>query len=113
MDPLLMKDPQDDRRLSPRFPMRLPVTVNRCDGQAMAASTFSRDVSSGGIYFFLDSAVQAGAHLEFIVSLPPADTLSPAIRANYSGKVIRCSALQDGAYGIAVSMKWNGYMYEA
>jgi hypothetical protein len=102
-----------ERRSEPRFPMLLPVFVRQCNGMELHASTYSRDVSSSGIFFYLDSEVREGAPLEFTLSLPPGDLLQASIRVNYSGKVIRVSALPQGIYGVAASMECFGYVGNA
>lgn len=106
------QDPQD-RRKAPRFSMRLPVFVNRCNGQTLDSSTYSRDVSSSGIYFYMASALEEGTVLEFTLSLPPDDVLHMPIRVNYVGKAIRVKALSNGTYGVAASMESYGFVGEA
>ena len=108
-----MSKAEPDRRKAPRFSMRLPVFVNRCNGQTLDASTFSRDVSSNGIYFYMDAAIEEGTVLEFTLSLPPDDVLRIPIRVNYSGKAIRVKALHNGSYGVAASMESYGFVGEA
>lgn len=93
--------------------MRLPVFVNRCDGETVDRSTYSRDVSSNGIYFYMDSSVAEGTVLEFTVSLPPDDVLHVPIRVNYQGKAIRVKQLHNGTYGVAASMESYGFVGEA
>ena len=93
--------------------MRLPVFVNRCNGQTVDRSTYSRDVSSAGIYFYMDSAIEEGTVLEFTVSLPPDDVLRVPIRVNYSGKAVRVKPLPNGTYGVAASMESYGFVGEA
>ena len=93
--------------------MRLPVQVNRCSGQECAKSTFSRDVSSSGIYFYFDSAIEEGASLEFTLSLPPDDVLRNPIRVNYSGKAIRVRQLTNSIFGVAATMESYGFVGEA
>lgn len=93
--------------------MRLPVFVNSYQGKQVDKSTFCRDVSSKGIYFYLDSEIEEGSALEFTVSLPPDDVLRVPIRVNYSGKAVRVRQLANGAYGIAATMESYGFVGEA
>jgi len=93
--------------------MRLPVMVNRCNGVDCAKSTFSRDVSSSGIYFYLDSAMDEGAAIEFTLSLPPDDVLHLPIRVNYVGKTIRVRQLTNSVFGVAAVMESYGFAGEA
>ena len=103
----------EERRKSPRFSMRLPVFVNTCDGRQVDKSTFCRDVSSKGIYFYLDDPILEGSPLEFTLSLPPDDVLRTPIRVNYAGKAIRVRQLANGSYGVAATMESYGFVGEA
>lgn len=103
----------EERRRAPRFSMRLPVFVNRCDGENVDRSTYSRDVSSNGIYFYMDDEIKEGVDLEFTVSLPPDDVMRIPIRVNYSGRAIRVKQLTNGTYGVAATMESYGFAGEA
>jgi len=108
-----MSESTAERRRAPRFSMRLPVMVNRCNGVECATSTFSRDVSSSGIYFYYDSALQEGEEIEFTLSLPPDDVLRTPIRVNYVGKAIRVRQLTNSVFGVAAIMESYGFAGEA
>ena len=103
----------EERRKAPRFSMRLPVFVSRCNGQVLDASTYSHDVSSAGILFYLDSSIEEGTILEFTVSLPPDEVLRLPIRVNYSGKAVRIKKLHNGTFGVAATMESYGFVGEA
>ena len=77
-----------DKRATRRFALRLPVSVRYGEGtEEHAAQT--RDVSARGICFFVDSAIQAGADIDFTLTLPPEITLTEAIRVRCRGRVVR------------------------
>jgi hypothetical protein len=77
-----------DKRATRRFALRLPVSVRYGEGaEERAAQT--RDVSARGICFFIDSAIQAGAAIDFTLTLPPEITLTEAIRVRCRGRVVR------------------------
>jgi hypothetical protein len=79
---------EKDKRATRRFALRLPVSVHYGeDGQEHNAQT--RDVSARGICFFVDSAIQAGAGIDFTLTLPPEITLTESIRVRCRGRVVR------------------------
>ena len=57
-----------------------------------------RDVSARGICFYLDSAIEQGAHIGFTLTLPPEVTLTESIRVQCQGRVVRVEdAKPDGS----------------
>ena len=79
---------EKDKRATRRFALRLPVNVRYGEhGADHEAQT--RDVSARGICFYLDSAIQAGAGIDFTLTLPPEITLTESIRVRCKGRVLR------------------------
>ena len=79
---------EKDKRATRRFALHLPVTVRYGEnGQDHEAQT--RDVSARGICFYIDSAIQAGAGIDFTLTLPPEITLTESIRVRCRGRVVR------------------------
>src|ERR1700749_1995270 len=78
--------PENDKRATRRFALRLPVTVAYGE-QERSAQT--RDVSARGICFYVDSAIQAGSAIDFTLTLPPEITLTESIRVHCKGHVVR------------------------
>ena len=77
-----------DKRATRRFALRLPVNVSYGEPvEEHGAQT--RDVSARGICFYLDSGIQAGAAIDFTLTLPPEITLTEAIRVRCKGRVVR------------------------
>ena len=93
--------PENDKRATRRFALRLPVSVHYGEnGQEHTAQT--RDVSARGICFYVDSAIQAGAGLDFTLTLPPEITLTESIRVRCKGRVVRVeSGNSDGKVAVA------------
>jgi len=87
-----MAEPQEEKRAARRFPLRVPVTVNR-DHLAQNELAQIRDVSARGICFYLDSAVTQGSPIGFTLTLPPEITLTESIRVQCKGRVVR---VEDG-----------------
>lgn len=80
--------PDQNKRSTRRFALRLPVSVRYGEnGSDHDAQT--RDVSARGICFYLDSAIQAGATIDFTLTLPPEITLTESIRVRCKGRVLR------------------------
>jgi len=76
-----------EKRISRRFALRLPVAVSYDDNGAQETSSQTRDVSARGISFFVDSPIASGSPIEFTLTLPAEITLTEAIRVHCKGKV--------------------------
>jgi len=97
----------DERRREPRFDMRLPLVLTRCNDQPVFKNTFSRDISSQGIYFYLDSEMSPDVSFEFILTLPPSQMYA-SLRMRYAGRSLRVHPLGDGSFGVAAVIKSRG-----
>jgi PilZ domain len=49
----------------------------------------TRDVSSRGVFMYLETDIRVGAAIEFIMTLPPEITLADPIRVRCTGRVLR------------------------
>jgi hypothetical protein len=90
-----MAAPQQEKRAARRFPLRVPVTINR-DHTGPDESAQLRDVSARGICFYLESSVTQGSPIAFTLTLPPEITLTESIRVQCKGRVVR---VEDGLPG--------------
>jgi len=91
-----------EKRSTRRFALRLPVSVNYNEGEKQGKSAQTRDVSARGICFYVDSAIEAGAPIEFTLTLPPEITLTESIHVRCKGKVVRVEDAQtDGKVAVA------------
>ncbi|HWR36167.1 MAG TPA: PilZ domain-containing protein [Clostridia bacterium] len=77
-----------EQRATRRFPLKLPVTVRYAQGRP-ETNAQTRDVSSRGICFYMDSRLDTGSQIEFTLTLPPEITMTEAIRVRCRGKVVR------------------------
>ena len=84
-----MAETEREKRATRRFALRLPVSVAYTDDGAQEKTAQTRDVSARGICFYVDSAIAAGAPIEFTLTLPPEITLTESIRVRCKGKVVR------------------------
>lgn len=97
-----MAEAQQDKRATRRFALRLPVSVTYAENGAQEKTAQTRDVSARGICFYLDSAIAAGATIEFTLTLPPEITLTESIRVRCKGRVVRVDdAASDGRVAVA------------
>jgi len=105
--------PQQERRGTRRFGLRLPVSVNYNQSTTQDAAATSRDVSARGICFYVDSAVEAGAPIEFTLTLPPEITLTESIHVRCKGKVVRVDEPgQDGKVAVAAVIEEYEFLPE-
>jgi PilZ domain. len=108
-----MAEPQQEKRAARRFPLRVPVTVNR-DHQAQNEVAQIRDVSARGICFYLDSAVTQGSPIGFTLTLPPEITLTESIRVQCKGRVVRVGdAKDDGKVTVAAVIEEYEFLPQA
>jgi PilZ domain len=109
-----MHDTVDERRIAPRFPMRLPMKVKFFNESPREEVTFTRDVSSSGVFFYLDGYIEnhPGEHepIEFTLTLPLNSAMAPEIKVRYTGEVVRIEMLPDGKLGVAAKMMGHEFM---
>jgi len=97
-----MAETEQEKRATRRFALRLPATVSYKENGSQEKSAQTRDVSARGICFYLDSVIQAGAAIEFTLTLPPEITLTESIRVRCKGKVVRVDqGAADGKVAVA------------
>jgi len=95
-----------ERRTTQRFSMRLPLTVRWTTGAAVGeTSTESRDVSSRGVYFFLQKDVKEGSPVEILLTLPNEITLAGPVRVRCLGRVQRTESRDEGAVGVVAAIE--------
>lgn len=84
-----MAQPQPEKRSTRRFSLDLPISVKFLDNGPSELAGRTRDVSSRGVFMYLDTEIAPGAPIEFVMTLPPEITLSEAIRVRCTGRVLR------------------------
>jgi PilZ domain len=80
---------QPEKRNLKRFSLNLPVVVRRLEGGSGELKGVTRDVSSRGVFVYLESNAGEGAAIEFLMSLPTEVTLAEPIHVLCTGKVVR------------------------
>jgi hypothetical protein len=95
-----------EKRDSPRFEMRLPLTVRMNDTQIQA---FTSDVSNRGVFFYFQGEQQFTSALEFDITFPPEITLSTSLRVRCKGNVVRVAA--KNRLGVGIAVKIHSYTF--
>ena len=98
----------EDLRSAMRFPIKLPVEVRAEEAARLQAET--KDISAGGVLFYLDKAVEVGSRIEFNISLP-AKVLGTAtdVSVQCVGRVVRCTV---GGQRRAIAAVIDEYRFE-
>ncbi len=96
---------ESDRRNVQRFQLKLPLIVRWSSESKGEAATETRDVSSRGVYFYLPEAVEAGAPIEIVMTLPNEITLAGPVRVRCLGKVNRTEHEEAGRLGVVATIE--------
>jgi len=84
-----MAQPGPEKRSTRRFSLYLPISVKFLDSGRREVAGHTRDVSSRGVFMYLDTEIRAGAAIEFVMTLPPEIKLSDPISVRCTGSVLR------------------------
>lgn len=95
-----------ERRSTKRFPLKLALSV-RPSGVRTAGEilTECKDVSSHGVFFFLQESIQSGSPLELVLTLPSEITRAEPVRVRCEARVQRTEPAGEGRVGIAVKIE--------
>ena len=104
-----MAQPQTEKRSTRRFSLELPVKLVDHEHGVVTAQT--RDVSSRGVYIYLESEIAEGVPVEFVMTLPTEITLADPIRVRCSGRVLRVEKAA-ARQGVAVSIDRYDFVSE-
>jgi len=78
-----------EKRAIRRFALQLPVTITGHSGESTDTTAESRDVSSHGICFYCDTAMEPQSAIEFTLTLPSEITMSEPLSLRCFGTVVR------------------------
>jgi hypothetical protein len=99
-----MPDPKSDRRSRQRIPVRLGVSIRSSQGQPATGHT--RDLSTGGIFLYVDSAILVGSELEMVLMLPPQLTSGEKRWVCCQASVVRVEpGAEGGGFGVAANIR--------
>jgi len=95
-----------ERRGRKRFPLKLSLSV-RGSGVSPTGEihTECRDVSSQGVYFFLQEPLNSGSVVEILLTLPSEITQGEPVRVRCEARVQRTETLREGRVGIAAKIE--------
>ena len=86
-----------EKRAIRRFALQLPVTITGHSGESTDTTAESRDVSSHGICFYCDTAMEPQSPIEFTLTLPSEITMSEPLSLRCFGTVLRVEREQASA----------------
>jgi PilZ domain-containing protein len=107
-----MAQPQPEKRSTRRFALDLPVAVKFLDNQQHETFGNTRDVSSRGVFFYMESNVNEGSPIEFVMTLPSEITQTEPIRVHCTGKVVRVDNADAEEQGVAVAIEKYDFVRE-
>ena len=109
-----MAEPQQEKRAARRFALRVPVSVNRNNGNLNNEVAEIRDVSARGISFYLENSITQDSPIGFTLTLPPEITLTESIRVQCKGRVVRVEdGREDGKVTVAAVIEEYEFLPEA
>jgi|SRR4051794_40883840 hypothetical protein len=106
-----MAQPGPEKRSTRRFSLDLPISVKFLDNSRRELDGHTRDVSSRGVFIYLDTEIAAGAAIEFLMILPSEITLSDPLRVRCTGKVLRVDK-SGQEQGVAVAIDRYDFVSE-
>lgn len=86
-----------EKRSIPRFALELPIYLNAWEGTSRPTSGQTKDISSQGVCFLMDSDVSIGSSIDFVLTLPTEVTMTEPIRVRCRASVLRSEI--DGVRG--------------
>lgn len=98
-----------DIRTGRRFPVHLPLKVL---GDQNLPEGSTENISSAGVYLWVDGGLEIGSSIEFDVTIPH-ESIGAAgdVHLHCQGRVVRCDAKRaDGRTGVACVIE--GYEFE-
>jgi len=111
-----------ERRAGQRFAYLLPVSL-RLAATSTEGLGFTQDLSSRGVFFFTDAALEAGAQIELTLRMPSEITLGEAMPVRCRGRILRVVRPRERAEAlpspnraetkIGVAVRFDGYEYLA
>ena len=98
-----------ERRAGQRFQFALPVSLREHES-GLECMGFTLDVSSRGLFLSTEAAVQEGAEVELMFSMPSEITLGESMMVRAQGRVLRVARM-DSAQKVGVAVRLLSYEY--
>lgn len=94
-----------ERRAARRFSMMLPLKVRfSAESGVTEQPGETRDVSFRGLYFLIEASLEAGASIEFVLTLPQQITLAGDVHIRCYARVLRVEP-HNGRRGVAARIE--------
>ncbi len=106
-----MAQPQPEKRSTRRFSLELPISVRFVNNGRRESAGHTRDVSSRGVFMYLDAEISEGSPIEFVMTLPTEVTLAEPIRVRCTGRVLRVTRAEQ-EQGVAVAIDKYDFVSE-
>lgn len=107
-----MAQQQPEKRAARRFSVDLPIAVKFLDNGTYEVTGHTRDVSSHGVFIYLNSDISEGMGIEFVLTLPSEITLADPIRVRCKGRVVRVDK-SGREQGVAVAIEKYDFVRDA
>ncbi len=78
-----------EQRKFRRFELKLPVEVIRAGAHRLSRPGETRNLSSGGVLFTVQSQMELGQQIEYYITLPTSPGAAEDVRLRCKGKVVR------------------------
>ncbi|MCX6638532.1 MAG: PilZ domain-containing protein [Acidobacteria bacterium] len=78
-----------EQRRFRRFELKLPVEVIRTGAHRLSRPGETRNLSSGGVLFTVQSQMEVGQPIEYFITLPTGSGSDADVRLRCKGKVVR------------------------
>ena len=111
-----------ERRVGQRFSYLLAVSFRQI-ADSIEGLGFTQDLSSRGVFFFTDAALQVGAEIELTLRMPAEITLGESMPVRCRGRILRVvgpstsshesSGASRAETKIGVAVRLEGYEYLA
>ncbi len=84
--------------------MQLPLEIESGGGPGTIMG-ITRDVSAGGVYFFVNSNALQGDIVEFVMTFPPEITLVKSLRVRCTSRILRVDPETPRGIGVAAQIQ--------
>ena len=99
-----MNSPKPERRARRRIAARIPVAIR--SPRQDAATGYTRDISTSGIFLYADSKIELGSELEFVLILPAELTEGEKRWVCCQATVVRVGQPKaGGSFGLAANIR--------
>jgi hypothetical protein len=88
--------------------MQLPLQIVQVGSQKVDRTEQTRDISSGGVSFLTENAVEVGGKIEYLITLSGSN---PPVRIRCLGKVLRSHRQNPGEASFEVAVTMERYQF--